>query len=465
METISRKELIQSIRAASELLKRKAKSSFKPFVRYIKDDYEMEWFHGYICEKLDEFAHGQIKKLMILMPPQHGKSELATRLFPAYLLGLNPDLRIAITSYSDSIAGGFNRSVQRYIDQEKYNDLFPETLLNNSKIFKTNYDNYTRTEHKFEIPGKRGSLKAVGRGGSLTSEPVDIGIIDDLYKDRTEAKSMTVSQAAWDWYVDVFRTRFHNGSQQLIMNTRWDENDICGRLLEEEKGQWEVIKFPAIRTEDVCNYDPRQPGEALWESKHSTEKIMAQKALSQVSYNSLYQQDPKPNTEILIFPDWISIPEWPSFIDRHVWGLDFGKTTGINALVKAATNGSDAYFQECCYAPNMDCEAIKSVLIANGYKEGEIVFCDHQPAKINELRRMGVAAMPAVKGEGSIDAGITYLKKFKCHYTANSTNIKMEINNYQWVCYGKIITNIPVDEFNHLCDSCRYALYSRYSRT
>lgn len=459
--TAERKALIEAIQAARELLIRQSRTDFSPFVKYIKPDYEMQWFHAYICAKLNEFAKGEVKKLMILLPPQHGKTELATRLFPPYLLGQKPNTKIAIASYGDSTASGFNRAIQRNIDNEAYNLVFPDTKLNYSKIFGTNYDNYSRTEHKFEIVQKKGSLKTVGRGGPLTSEPVDIGIIDDLYKDRDEAKSPTISESAWNWYVDVFRTRLHNGSQQLIMNTRWDENDLCGRLLIEEPGEWEVIKFPAIRTEDINGYDTRLPGEVLWPEKHSLEKVLSQKKLSQVSYNSLYQQDPKPNTDILIFPNWIEIPEWPN-VDSITWGLDFGKTTGINALVKCSVENDNVYFKECCYASSMPIKDIKQAMIDNGYRDGQIVYCDHIPAKIAELRLLSVAAFPAIKGEGSIRAGIDKLREYTCHYTKESVNMKMELNNYQYVCYGKIITTEPVDEFNHLLDACRYAVYSRF---
>ncbi len=223
-----------------------------------------------------------------------------------------------------------------------------------------------------------------------------------------------------------------------------------------------MIKFPAIRTEDINEYDIRHEGEALWPEKHSLEKILSQKKLSQVSYNSLYQQDPKPNTDILVYTNWISIPSWPQTAEMVTWGLDFGKSVGINALVKCTITGDNIYFKECCYASGLPMKEIKKILDDNGYTEGQIVYCDHMPGKINELRMLRVSAFPAIKGDGSIDAGITKLKEYTCHYTSDSVNLKMELNNYQWVCYGKIITNQPVDEFNHLLDACRYAVYSRY---
>lgn len=472
MNESERNILIKSILAANELLLRGSKSDFKKFIQFVKPDYDMRWFHSVICQKLNDFEAGRIKRMMILVPPQHGKSELATRNFPAFLLGRNPDRKIAIASYNDSMASGFNRAIQRIIDNETYNKIFPDTKLNSSKLFNTNYDNYSRTEHLFEIVNKKGSVRTVGRGGALTGNPVDIGIIDDLYKDRSEARSFSISEGAWQWYIDVFKTRLHNDSQELIMNTRWDEEDLCGRLLKEQPEEWEVVKFPAIKTTDINSYDERVEGEALWPERHSLEKIMDQKRLSQVSFNSLYQQDPKPNTDILVFPNWIEIPEWPTVengrggrikLETESWGLDFGKTTGINALVKHGLNGTDAYFEEICYEAGLGANAIKDLLINAGYG-GETVYCDHMPTKIASLRALGVNAVKAQKGDGSIDAGITTLKNLSCHYTSKSTNLKNELNNYQWVTYGNLITNIPVDDFNHALDACRYSHYSKFFR-
>lgn len=463
-----RQKIIQAIAAANELLRRQAQQEYKKFVLYMKADYDMQWFHSYICERLQAFEQGQVKKLMILIPPQHGKTELATRLFPPFLLGKNPNRKIAITSYGDAIASGFNRDIQRYIDNEKYNAIFPDTVLPGSSLLETKSGTYSRTDHKFDIVGKRGTLKTVGRGGSLTSETVDIGIIDDLYKDRDEARSLTISENAWNWYIDVFRTRLHNDSQQLLMNTRWDELDLAGRLLVDEPNQWEVITFPALKTKDIRPYDPRQEGESLWEKKHSKEKILGQKNLSEVSFNSLYQQDPQPNHDVLIFPDWMEIPEWPShLVEKVCWGLDFGKTSGINALVRCIETSTGYYFQECMYKRGFDEDEIIKVLQHYGYKSGEPVYCDYEPTKINALILKQIAAEPAIKGAGSVSFGINMLdgtkQGTKVYYTADSTNLKIEVKRYQYHVIGKIITNVPADaQADHLMDACRYASVAKY---
>jgi hypothetical protein len=457
----ARKDLINSIQAAKELLVRKSRTRFKSFVHYIKEDYSMQWFHAVICDKMDEFTEGRIKKMMILLPPQHGKSELATRLFPAYKLGRHPDTRIAIASYAQNIASGFNRSIQRNIDNEAYGKAFPDTKLNFSQIFRTNFDNFARTDKKFEIIKKKGSVKTVGRGGPLTSEPVDVGIIDDLYKDRAEAKSVTISQATWEWYTDVFKTRLHNDSQQLIMNTRWDDMDLCGRLLIEEPGEWYIIKLPAIRTEDNNDYDPREVGEPLWPAKHSLERLLDTQRQSETTFNSLYQQDPRPNTKLLVYNGWIEIPEFPKEVGQTFWGVDFGFTNDPTVVMKCSIVGMNAYFEECSYEPGIPAKGILSILTANGHKIGEPVYCDHVPEMISELRRLKVAAFSANK---NIQAGILKLQEFKCHFTARSANLKRELNNYKWVTYGNTITNEPEDKFNHALDACRYIVYSRYFR-
>jgi phage terminase large subunit-like protein len=250
----------------------------------------MQWFHEYICQKLTDFSNGKIKKLMVFMPPQHGKSQLTTRLFPAYQLGKDPNKKIVIASYNATLASRFNIDVQRVIDDMKYHDVFPDTLLNSSNVLKVS-ESALRNSELFEIVGHKGFLKAVGRGGALTGTPVDIGIIDDPIKDRAESMSEVIREGLWSWYQDVFETRLHNDSQQLLIQTRWHENDLAGKLLKRDS-DWDVIVLEAIK-ENEKDYDPRSFGEVLWGSKHSLERIQKIKETSPITFNSLYQQSPK----------------------------------------------------------------------------------------------------------------------------------------------------------------------------
>jgi len=270
------------------------------FTQQTYPGYIANWHHVEYAKKLDAFIRGEIKNLMVFMPPQHGKSELCSRRMPAKLLGDNPNLRIAVISYNHIFASKFNRDVQRIIDSDDYRALYPETFLNAQNI-RTVVGSYLRNADEFEIVGKRGGLVSVGVGGGLTGRPVDILIIDDPYKSQKEAWSPTVRRSIQDWYDTVALTRLHNNSQQLITLTRWHEDDLAGRILKSEPEKWEVVKFPAIKEGGILPYDPRQPGEALWPEVHSLERMEAVKKRNVFVFQAMYQQDPKP-AEGLLFP-------------------------------------------------------------------------------------------------------------------------------------------------------------------
>lgn len=291
-----------------EVTKELARRKFDRFVGYTKPDYTFEWFHSYVCDKLQQFADGEIKNLMIFMPPQHGKSELVSRRLPAYLLGLNPDLRIAGCSYSHTLAAKFNRSVQRIIDDQPYYDLFPETTLNASNVRTSAKGSHLRNSDEFEVVGHEGGYISVGVGGPLTGNPVDILIIDDVIKDAKEAYSQTIRENHWEWYTNVAETRLHNDSQKLLTITRWHEDDLAGRILAdpEEAKDWVVVIFPAIKEDESNPEDPREIGEALWEDRHSLEKLEKHKR-NKKTWISLYQQRPTALEGSILMRDWFSI--------------------------------------------------------------------------------------------------------------------------------------------------------------
>lgn len=145
---------------------------------------EFRWFHEAYYRVLEAFAAGRVRRLIVTMPPQHGKSVGASTLLPAYLLGRNPDLRIAIASYSASLASKFNRRVQRIIDSPEYAAFFPETTIKRG----ARPPEYLRTADEVEIIGHRGGLLSVGREGALTGNRVDCFILDDLYKNGIQLK-------------------------------------------------------------------------------------------------------------------------------------------------------------------------------------------------------------------------------------------------------------------------------------
>lgn len=286
-------------------LKMLATSSFPHFLGLVNPRYELEWFHKLVADHCQMLADGKIKNLMVFMPPQHGKSEIISRSFPAWVLGCNPDTKIVGCSYSADLADQFSRSIQRIIDSDEYNSIFPETYLNGSNV-RPNVRGYLRNVDIFEMVDHKGFYKAVGVGGGLTGTPVDIAIIDDPVKDANEANSVTYRQRVWDWYNTVLTTRLHNNSKQLFIMTRWHEDDLAGRILKAEPQEWTVLSIPAICEEehDGAINSPRHIGEALWESRHSIGKLLKQKARSPREFSALYQQHPTIEGGNIIRRDW-----------------------------------------------------------------------------------------------------------------------------------------------------------------
>ena len=306
--------------------KRKARKNVLNFTEFTLSGFKTEDFHRQYYNLLQMFADGDIKRLMITMPPQHGKSEGSTRRLPAFMLGKNPDTKIAVASYNTPFASKFNRDVQRIIDTEEYKDVFPETILNSSNVV-TVSSNYLRNSNEFEIVNKLGGLKSVGRGGALTGSKVDVMIMDDLYKDYAEGNSPTIRESVWDWYISVVKTRLHNSSQELIVFTRWHEEDLIGMLqdigkvhevndiseiehLSRKDDEWIKVNFSAIKEGNPTPLDPRNNGEPLWQSVHNLEKLISIKEMDIEKFECLYQGNPK-SAEGMLYSDFKTYADLP----------------------------------------------------------------------------------------------------------------------------------------------------------
>lgn len=461
-----------------------ARRKYKRFVSYLNPSYDWQFFHEIIADHLQRFAKGEIKKLMVTMPPQHGKSELSTRNFPAFLFGLKPDRKIAICSYSADKARKFSREVQQRFSDQRYKRIFPTVRLATAKD-----EDVTKTMQEFDVLSKgkngeivRGNCKAVGRQGPLTGDPVDIAILDDLFKDNMEAQSPKIRENAWDWIETVVESRLHNLSQILYVTTRWHSDDASGRWLdrdgyysESNPNGWLVLNFPAIKTSEINSYDQRPTGSALWPAKHSLERMQAIQKNSSGTFNALYQGDPKPSLESLIFGDWIEIDEYPT-VDVEFYGLDFGYSNDPTALTRIGKIGKSLYLDEMIYETALtNPDILQRAHLARVGVTQEVFADSAEPKSIEELKRghfdkdtktnyAGINAKPVVKGPGSISAGITKLKEYTVYVTKRSRNIIRERNNYTWIMAGGKATNVPIDDFNHAIDGIRSAVYTKYSK-
>ena len=326
--------------------------NFTNFSTTVYPFLEIQPFHKVYYKTLEAFARGDIRRLIITMPPQHGKSVGATTLLPAYMLGLDPDIRIAIASYSGSLASKFNRRVQRILDSEEYGNIFPDTTIKRG----TKPANYVRTADEVEIIGHDGVLLSVGREGSLTGNRVDCFILDDLYKDAMEANSPIVRENCWEWYTSVVRTRMHNASRELIVFTRWHEEDLIGTIINKEpwrefrsfddlasldKNEWLYLNFEAIKSSAPSEIDPRQIGEALWEERHSAELLEQKRKLDSLRFECMYQGHPS-SREGLLYGD--------SFIEYSTPPRDIVKYANYT---DTADTGDD-YLCSICYTVDTD---------------------------------------------------------------------------------------------------------------
>ena len=271
----------------------KSTSSFLDFVTAIWSEFISGEHHAKMAKAFDDIASGKLKRLIINMPPRHTKSEFASHLFPAYLLGKNPKLKIIEATHTADLAINFGRKVRDLIDSEDYNQLFPETELKAD----------SRSAGKW-LTNKGGEYYAAGTGGALAGRGADLFIIDDPHSEQ-DAMSDKALDEAYEWFMTGPRQRLQPGGAIVIVMTRWSKKDLTGRLIKkmaQEKGadQWEVIEFPAILPS----------GNPLWANFWSKDELESIKAsVSPSKWAAQYMQRPTGEGISIIPKDWFNVWE------------------------------------------------------------------------------------------------------------------------------------------------------------
>ncbi len=305
-------------------------------------EFEVNWHHVLVCEALDRFVSGACKRLIVLMPPRHSKSELVSRRLPAFIFGRNPNAQIMATSYGADLAARMNRDVQRIIDAPQYRELFPDTRLYGENVRTVAKGSYLRNSDIFEIVGHKGSYRGAGVGGGIVGMGFHYGIIDDPIKNRAEADSLTFRNNVWEWYTSTFYTRQEKNAAILITMTPWHEDDLVGRLLAQAKSdpnadQWDVIRLPALAEDPYMVGDPRTDGQALWPGKYDETALDTMRAtVGSYEWNAQYQCRPKAREGNLLQRSWFTIVDAAPALGRWVryWdkaGTEAGgkKTAGV----------------------------------------------------------------------------------------------------------------------------------------
>ena len=289
--------------AAQVLLERRqAREQLVPFMTLTKPAYEIGRHHEMISQCLERVESGEIVRQMIFTPPRHTKSELATRRFPAWYLGRRPDAQVISASYNSELASDFGREVRNLINTPVYAQIFPGVGLSED----------SQAANRWHLKSG-GQYIAAGVGTAITGRGAHLSIVDDPIKDRQEADSETVRQRIWDWYRSVLYTRLMPGGSIVLIQTRWHDDDLAGRLLAEagEGGdQWEVVELPALARDN----DPlgRMKGEALWPEWYPEDRLIQIKSvIGSRDWSALYQQEPQAEEGGFFLADWFKTVSEP----------------------------------------------------------------------------------------------------------------------------------------------------------
>jgi|TARA_R110002153_G_scaffold5398_1_gene25303 predicted phage terminase large subunit-like protein len=260
---------------------------FMSFVKYVWPDFIEGAHHKIYAEKLQAVADGKIKRLIINMPPRHTKSEFASYLFPTWLMGRDPTKKIIQATHTAELAVGFGRKVKNLIENEDFQDIFPDVKLavdaKASGRWSTNAG---------------GEYYAVGVGGALAGRGADLAIIDDPVSEQ-DALSSTALDTIYEWYTSGPRQRLQPGGSIIIVMTRWSIRDLTAKVLakQSEKGadKWEIVEFPAIMPS----------GKSLWPEYWKLEELEGVKASIPVGkWNAQYMQNPTAEEGAIIKREW-----------------------------------------------------------------------------------------------------------------------------------------------------------------
>lgn len=237
--------------------------------------------HLALVDYLEAVSRGETRRLMVFMPPRHGKSMLASEYFPAWWLGCHPEKQIIAATYAQQLADDFGRKVRNLCLSASHAWTFPDFSLSQD----SQAANRFHTSHG-------GAYFAVGAGGPITGRGADLLLIDDPIKGREDAESEVKRGHLKDWYQAVARTRLMPGGAIVVIQTRWHEDDLAGWLLRDHKHEgWEILNLPAFAEPN----DPlsRTEGEALWPEAYPKSELNALKvAVGSRDWASLYQQRP-----------------------------------------------------------------------------------------------------------------------------------------------------------------------------
>ena len=282
------KERLQlELRLQQLVLQEEARGDFIKFCKYVWPEMLIGEHHRIIAAALDRVVSGECKRLMIAMPPRHGKSQMASYLFPAYLMGRKSDSKLIVGSHTAELAQRFGRMIRNLVDDGNYSDLFPDMRLSADSKAAGRWGT-----------NKGGEAFFIGKGGAMTGRGGDVVILDDIL-DEQDALSDTAMENTFEWYTSGPRQRLQPNGAIIIVNTRWRTDDLSGRLLRQQSNlkadQWEILEFPAILPS----------GNPLWPDFWKIEELEQVKlAIGMGKWNAQWQQQPTRDDGAILRREW-----------------------------------------------------------------------------------------------------------------------------------------------------------------
>ena len=328
----SRKEFMKLAIKLSEKKKgSQVSSDFLTFVKHIWPQFIEGSHHKTIAEKFNKLANGEIKRLIINMPPRHTKSEFASNLLPAWMIGRKPDLKIIQTTHTTELAVRFGRKAKTLIDSPEY-----------QQVFKTRLKEDSQAAGKWET-SQGGEYYAAGVGSAITGRGADLLIIDAPPSEQ-DAMNGAALEKAYDWYTSGPRQRLQPGGSIVLVMTRWNSKDLTGALLRSQKeiksDEWHVVEFPAILPS----------GKPVWPEYWKLDELERVKAsLSVGKWNAQWMQNPTSEEGSIIKREW-----WNVWAEDHIPKLHHVIQSYDTAFLKKETADYSAITTWGVFYPTQD---------------------------------------------------------------------------------------------------------------
>ena len=373
--------------------------NYMSFVKHVWPQFIEGRHHKIYAEKLQAVADGKLKRLIINMPPRHTKSEFASYLFPTWLMGRRPDLKIIQATHTAELAVGFGRKIKNLIETEEFRDVFPTVSLAPD----------AKASGRWSTSGG-GEYYAVGVGGALAGRGADLAIIDDPVSEQ-DALSTTALDHIYDWYTSGPRQRLQPGGAIIIVMTRWSIRDLTAKVLAKqgEKGadKWDIVEFPAIMPS----------GEPLWPEYWSLDELNGVKASIPVAkWNAQYMQNPTAEEGAIIKREWWRTweKEDPPTCSYIIQSYDTAFSKGDRADYSAITTWGIFLEEETDEEHIILLDAVKGRWEFPELKEqANIMYKEYDPDMVlieqkgsgmpltQELRRMGIPVTPFTPSRGA----------------------------------------------------------------